>query len=90
MICESCNFESTEETVEIENNDGIVLYTTHCPKCIVLEKKLIDKEIDFKMIDDTSKVIAFGSSVGILSAPILVVDGDVKDFSNAIKWINSL
>lgn len=90
MKCETCNFESTEEIVEIENKEGVVLYTIHCPNCIILEKKLIDKEISYKMIDDTSKVIAFGSSVGITSAPILVVDGDVKDFSNAVKWINSL
>jgi hypothetical protein len=33
--------------------ESIVLYTTHCPKCRVLEKKLSDKGVKFETCEDT-------------------------------------
>lgn len=63
---------------------NVILYTTHCPKCEVLEKKLKQKNIDFIIETDIKEII----SMGFLSAPILKVDEKVMDFSDANKWIN--
>lgn len=30
----------------------IILYSTHCPKCTVLEKKLIKANLNFTVCDD--------------------------------------
>ena len=62
----------------------IKMYTIECPKCMVLEKKLIAKGIEFTKIMDT-KIF---SELGIDLFPMLEVNGELLDFSNAIKWIN--
>ena len=63
----------------------ITLYTTHCPKCKVLEAKLAQKNIDFKAIDDEQIMI----DKGFMSAPMLEVDGEILDFSGAINWLKT-
>lgn len=64
---------------------NVTLFTTHCPKCKILEAKLKQKGIDYVECDDLERMKDFGIS----SAPILKVDEQVLDFNNAIKWINS-
>lgn len=61
-----------------------ILYTTHCPKCNVLKKKLESKNIKFKICEDVDLML----SKGIQQAPCLEVDNELMDFSNAIKWVN--
>lgn len=63
----------------------ITLFTTHCPKCRILETKLKQKGIEYIECDDIEKMKGFK----ILSAPILKVDEEILDFNSAIKWINS-
>lgn len=64
----------------------IILYTIDCPKCIILEKKLKAKNIEFLKVSDidTIKAKGFGDS----SFPILEVDGVVMNYKTAISWIN--
>ena len=61
----------------------ITLYTTHCPKCEVLKMKLDAANIQFQTVDD-EEVMA---SIGMLSAPMLQVDDQLLDFSQAITWV---
>ena len=68
----------------------ITLYTTHCPRCRIIEMKLAQKKIDFTMVDDEDKVIAAGKERGILSAPILEADGKFYNFNDAVKFINEV
>ena len=63
----------------------VKLYSTHCPKCIVLEKKLNQKNISFKEINDIDVMTA----KGFMQAPMLEVDGEVMDFKQANDWINN-
>lgn len=63
----------------------ITLYTTHCPKCRVLETKLAQKGIEYQENTD----IEYMSSLGIMSAPVLEVDGELLDFVTANNWINN-
>ena len=65
----------------------VVLYSTHCPKCNILEKKLTQKGINFTIVDDNSEVVKVGRANKIMSAPILKVDESVLDFSKANAWI---
>ncbi len=62
----------------------IILYSTHCPKCNVLEKKLKQKNIPYEEIND----IEIMKEKGYLTAPVLEVDGTSMDFKTASDWIN--
>lgn len=61
---------------------SIVLYSTNCPKCKVLEKKLDSIGVDYTIVTDEDLMISKGFS----SAPMLEVDGNVMDFGNAVRW----
>lgn len=65
---------------------NVVLYSTHCPKCSVLEKKLQSMNISYKLETDQDLMI----SKGFTSAPMLEVDGKVMDFKSAIEWVNNM
>lgn len=65
---------------------NIDLYTTHCPKCRVLEKKLAAKNITYTEHDDINEMI----NLGYKEAPILVVDGHKYSSVEAIKWVNAV
>ena len=62
----------------------IILYSTNCPKCKVLTRKLEEKNIEYIEFTDVDKMIEMGFSV----MPMLEVDGIVMDFATANKWIN--
>ena len=68
----------------------IVLYSTHCAKCNVVKMKLDKANLEYTMIDDQDEVVKFGNSHHITSAPILVVDDKVYDFSGAVKFLNEV
>lgn len=61
----------------------VVLYSTHCPKCKVLESKLNQKGISYKEVND----VKIMREKGFMSAPNLEVNGVVYDFKEAVKWI---
>ena len=61
---------------------SIVLYSTNCPKCKVLEKKLDSIGVDYTIVTDENLMISKGFS----SAPMLEVDGNIMDFGNAVRW----
>ena len=64
----------------------IILYTTGCPRCHVLETKLKQKNIEYVECNDVEEM----EKKDISSVPCLDVDGDLMDFGNAVKWINAL
>ena len=64
----------------------VILYSTNCPRCNVLEKKLSQKNIDYKLITDEDIM----SNKGFMTAPMLEVDNEVYDFKGAVDWLNGL
>lgn len=62
----------------------IVLYSTGCPRCSVLKKKLSEKKIAYEECSDVDIM----ESMGIETVPVLSVDGELKDFISANNWIN--
>lgn len=63
----------------------VILYSTHCPKCNVLEKKLKQKNISYEEVND----IEIMEEKGYLTIPVLEVDGKSMDFKEAIDWTNA-
>lgn len=59
----------------------VILYTTHCPKCMVIEKKLQQKNIPFELCEDLEELI----NRGFQQAPILYIDGNFLEFADANK-----
>lgn len=62
----------------------ITLYSTHCPKCVILEKKLKDKDIEYAIVTDVKTMI----NMGFDKAPMLEVDGMLLEYDEAKKWID--
>lgn len=64
----------------------VFLYSTHCPRCNVLEKKLQQKNISYEEIND----VEIMKKKGYLSVPVLEVDDKSMNFKQAVDWINTL
>lgn len=62
---------------------SVVLYSTKCPQCKVLESKLKQKNIVYEEINDIELMI----QKGFKSAPVLEVDNTAYNFKEAIGWI---
>lgn len=62
----------------------VVLYSTGCPKCMVLEKKLEKKGIEYTVVEDVETI----NSMGYVSVPLLEVEGKVMEFAEANSWVN--
>lgn len=63
----------------------VTLYTTHCPRCKVLAKKLDAYGIEYETSEDVSEMLA----KGLKSAPGLALEtGEVLNFTAAIDWLN--
>ena len=63
----------------------VIMYTTHCPQCKILEKMLNDKKIEYTQITD----INIMKSKGIQSVPYLEVEGELKNFKESMEWIRN-
>ena len=64
----------------------VTLYSTGCPRCNVLKKKLQQKKIEYVEIND----ISIMEEKGYLSVPVLEVDDTSMDFKEAVDWVNIL
>ncbi len=64
---------------------GIILYSTGCPKCNILKKKLSEKNIVFEENTSVDEMI----EMGLMEAPALGVDGEILNFPKAIEWVNN-
>lgn len=62
----------------------VILYSTGCPSCNVLKKKLNAKGIEFEENNDQELM----QSMNFVRVPVLDVDGKQMDFAEANKWIN--
>ena len=63
---------------------NVILYSTGCPKCNILKKKLADAKIDYSVIEDVDVIV----SKGLKDVPWLEVDGNLMNFVDSSKWIN--
>lgn len=66
-------------------DEKIILHTSHCPRCIILEKKLKEKGVEYVENNDVQVMI----DKGLEMAPALEVEGKIMKYAEAIKWINN-
>ena len=62
----------------------IKLYSTGCPKCRVLEKKLAEKGIEYDLISDKDIM----KEKGLNFLPVLEIDDRLLEFKDAVNWVN--
>ena len=60
-----------------------ILYSTGCPKCKVLKMKMDAKGIQYTENSSVDEML----KLGIKSAPILSVNGELMDFNSALTYI---
>ena len=69
----------------------VTLYSTGCPKCNVLKKKLEAANVNYTEVTDTDKVTQICNSTGFDSVPIIAIeDGHILDFNRAIAWVKQV
>lgn len=64
----------------------IIFWSTGCPKCNVLKRKMDDISLEYVTNSDVEAMLA----QGMQSAPHLSVDGKLLDFKESIDWIKKL
>lgn len=62
----------------------ITLYTTHCPRCKVLESKLNKKNIEYYICEDVNIM----QNKNIINLPLLEIDDKILSFKDAVNWVN--
>lgn len=72
----------------------VILYSTGCPRCNVLKRKLDEAEIAYIVVDNMDSIMKVCNKNNIDTVPILEVPGDSSsgiseymNFSEAIKWV---
>lgn len=65
---------------------NLILYTTHCPKCKILEEKLQEKNLKYVTVTDVEVM----KEKGFRSVPILEVDGVEMTYLTAINFIKEI
>lgn len=69
--------------MEVKLIDKVILYSNSCPKCIVLAKALQHNNIAYETCNNMEII----KTRGINSVPALDVGGIVKNFIEALDWI---
>lgn len=61
----------------------LILYSTGCPKCRMLEAALKKKDASYEKCEDVQAMI----DMGLSEAPVLKVDGKVLSYNDAMKFV---
>lgn len=64
----------------------MIIYSSNCPKCIVLKKKLEQKNITFTECNDFQKLL----DANIKTLPVLEVDDKLLTFNDAVNYVDNL
>lgn len=66
---------------------NVTVYSTDCPKCKILERKLTEKNIPFFKITGNIAVDTI-KKAGYTEAPLLKLNDQFLPFGQAVKWVN--
>lgn len=64
----------------------MILYSTGCPKCNVLKAKLKQKNVDYVENNNVDEM----QKMGITTVPMLMINADLLNFTEAVEYINGL
>lgn len=65
----------------------IKFYSSHCPKCIVLENLMKQKGIEYEYIDDEKIYMPLAKENKILSMPFAEINGEIINSKELQKYI---
>ena len=71
----------------------VLLYTSSCPQCRNLEKKLKEKNIEIieRNIVDSEDDLNYIMDKGFNHAPVIELEnGDMMKYADALKWIGGI
>jgi hypothetical protein len=68
----------------------MTLYTSHCPKCKILERILIDKKVDFIKEDNECIYLPIAESNNIMSMPFAEISGNILNTKELQTYITSI
>ena len=60
----------------------VTFYSTGCPRCKVLKKKLEEVGVAFTENNSIDDML----SLGFMQAPVLTVDGTTMNYTEAMEW----
>lgn len=63
----------------------VVLYTTGCPRCKILKKKLDEAGIEYTENNNVDEML----SLGISEVPVLKVNGELLNYNRSIEWLSN-
>lgn len=67
---------------------AIIVYGTKtCSQCKMLKRKLEEKNIEFFYIEDEDTIMKLAGKTGIMTAPIVEIDGLCFDLKEAVRKI---
>lgn len=66
------------------NSKEIILYSTGCPKCKILETKLQNKGIYYTKNTSLNEM----ARLGFTNVPMLKINDSYLEFGEAVKWVN--
>ena len=65
---------------------NIILYTTHCPMCLMLERKLKEKNIEYIEISNIDEI----KEAGVKNVPALKVNNEMMNSYSAMQWVKNI
>ena len=69
--------------------ESIVLYSSHCPKCDMIEKILKEKGINFDVVYDENVYLPLAEENNIDSMPFANVNGKVLNTKELQEYIKN-
>lgn len=69
--------------------EEIILYSSDCPKCIMIEKILNEKKIEFTLVDDEDIYLPLAEQNHIDSMPFVSVNGEIMDVNKFQDYIKN-
>ena len=67
-------------------NKDIILYSTGCPKCEILKKKMGEKNISYTEINDIDII----NEKNITFVPMLEIEGKLLNYRESVSFVNSI
>ena len=64
----------------------VKLYTTHCPKCKILEERLNEKKVKYEVIDNIEEL----QKMNFKSVPNLEIAGKIYNYLDSIRYLNKM
>jgi len=61
------------------------VYSTNCPKCRILVKKLSDSNLEYEVIENPDEIYLASEKYNIKEAPFAVIDDKVYNYVEALR-----